>query len=62
MEYCTKGGAQPKRQRDRETGEKTNLLTEGEEEGDEVAGAQSGTVAAGGGSSLENRQEQRESP
>jgi hypothetical protein len=33
-----------------------------EEEGDEVAGAQSGTVAAGGGSSPENRQEQRESP
>jgi hypothetical protein len=28
-----KGGALPKRQRERETGEKTKLLTEGEEEG-----------------------------
>ena len=47
MEYCTKGGAQPKRQRDRETGEKTNLLTEGEEELGEVAGRSPEMEAAG---------------
>jgi hypothetical protein len=51
LEFCTKGGALPKIQRDREAGEKTNLLTEGEEEPGEVAGGSSEMVAAGGGSS-----------
>jgi hypothetical protein len=42
------GGDWDKKQRDREAGEKTKLLTEGEEEPGEVAGRSPEMVAAGG--------------
>jgi hypothetical protein len=53
-----KGGALPKRDREAGEGEKTDLLTEGEEEPGEVAGGSPEMVAAGG----DRRREGGESP